>query len=287
MRPDPTLRRTNDAWRVAAPSQGFRYLAAAETDVGCVRTVNEDAVYLRIDSNAEDLQGVAAVCDGMGGHEAGEVASALATEIIAGHVRAAMDTHQQTWPFTLIEALEQANARIHAMSRADPQQRGMGSTCCALTLVDGSAWCAHVGDSRCYLLRHGDLLIMTEDHSAVMHMVRRGLLSAEEARAHPERNVISRALGTHASVQVSAWTHPFLLHPGDALLLCSDGLYDLVPHEEIATILGMHLSPAERCSALVANARARGGHDNISVVIIDVLASQPSTQDATDREPGA
>ena len=98
--------------------------------------------------------------------------------------------------------------------------------------------------------------------------------------------MISRALGTHATVQVSAWTHPFLLRPGDVLLLCTDGLYDLVPHEEIAAILGLNTSPAERCGALVANAKARGGHDNISVVVIDVLdAHAPSTKATGGEEP--
>jgi protein phosphatase len=271
MKPTDALRRTNDQWRVAAAGRQRRYHAAAATDVGCVRTVNEDAVALHVKHDADDLQGLAVVCDGMGGHEAGEVASALAVDTIVETVRQAVSERQQTWPATLVDALQAANTRIRAASRAQRAQQGMGSTCCAVALVDGAVWCAHVGDTRCYLLRDNDLLVMTQDHSAVMHMVRQGLLSTDDARHHPDRNVISRALGSHDAVSVAAWTHPVALRDGDRLLLCTDGLYDLIAHDVLREVLAAPQSTSERAAQLVALAREAGGHDNISVVIIDVL----------------
>lgn len=271
MKPADAIRRTNDQWRVAALGRQRQYHAAAATDVGCVRSINEDAVALRVDSRADDLQGLAVVCDGMGGHEAGEVAASLAVDTIVQTVQRAVEERQQTWPATLVEALQAANARIREASRKQPSQQGMGSTCCAVALVDGAVWCAHVGDTRCYLLRDGDLLVMTQDHSAVMHMVRQGLLSTDDARQHPDRNVISRALGSQDAVAVTAWTHPVALRHGDRLLLCTDGLYDLVAHDALSRVLAAAVPTAERAAQLVARAREAGGHDNISVVIIDVV----------------
>jgi len=286
MKPSDALRRTNDQWRVAAAGRQRRYHAAAATDLGCVRTVNEDAVALHVKHDAEDLQGLAVVCDGMGGHEAGEVASALAVDTIVETVRQAVSERQQTWPATLVDALQAANTRIRVATRAQPAQQGMGSTCCAVALVDGAVWCAHVGDTRCYLLRGDDLLVMTQDHSAVMHMVRQGLLSTDDARHHPDRNVISRALGSHDAVSVAAWTHPVALRDGDRLLLCTDGLYDLVPHEVIHAVLAGPLAANERAAQLVALAREAGGHDNISVVIIDVLDNTDDAATALEgKEP--
>ncbi|WP_337171656.1 Stp1/IreP family PP2C-type Ser/Thr phosphatase [Gemmatimonas aurantiaca] len=269
---DP-LRDTNDQRRVVAAAAPWHLETGTATDPGCVRELNEDALLLRVPDSERAMRqhGVLAlVCDGMGGHEAGEVASALARDTIV-HT---LDVNDTQLPDALVQAIQAANRAIHDAGRRQPALRGMGTTCCALILRDGAAWCAHVGDSRCYLLRGGDLLLMTEDHSAVMDMVRRGILSLEEARHHPDKNVISRALGSHASIEVSSWNHPFIVQPDDVFLLCSDGLYDLVSDEDIRTVMTHGLPHAQvACDRLIALARERGGLDNISAVIVHLRAA--------------
>jgi protein phosphatase len=136
-----------------------------------------------------------------------------------------------------------------------------------------------VGDSRCYLIRNNDILLMTEDHSSVMELVREGSISAGEARNHPDKNVILRALGSHRDVEVSVWPQPFLLNPGDRLLLCSDGLYDVLPDHDILAAVGV-CAPQEACSRLIEMARERGAPDNVTVVVIAVPAG---TTDSSPR----
>lgn len=254
----------------------LRVEAGVATDPGCVRTTNEDSLRVIRPADGADVaqHGVlAVVCDGMGGHEAGEVASALAMETIVQRFQA----DDRPLPQSLVKAIEAANRAIHDAVGANPKLRGMGTTCCALVLRGGSAYCAHVGDSRCYLIRGGEVFLMTEDHSAVMDMVRRGMISREEASHHPDRNVISRALGSHYRVEVSAWLQPFAVQPDDAFLLSSDGLHDLVNEHEIGELVGggaVHAQVA--CDRLVAIARDRGGPDNISVAILR-MRSEGST----------
>lgn len=256
----------------AAISAELRVEAGVASDPGCVRTINEDALRVIRPTTPDALaqHGVlAVVCDGMGGHEAGEVASALAMETIVQRFEA----DDRELPLALVRAIKAANRAIHDAAEANIKLRGMGTTCCALVLRHGSAYCAHVGDSRCYLLRDGDIYLMTEDHSAVMDLVHRRVISREEASHHPDKNVISRALGSHAEVDVSAWEHPFAVLPDDAFLLCSDGLHDLVGDDEIRDVVGdgaVHAQVA--CDRLVTLARARGGHDNISVAILRMRA---------------
>ena len=255
-----------------APSAELRVEAGVASDPGCVRAVNEDALRVIRPTTAEELarHGVlAVVCDGMGGHEAGEVASALALETIVQRFA----TDDRALPEALVRAIQAANTAIRRATRDNARLRGIGTTCCALVLRDGAAHCAHVGDSRCYLVRDGEVFLMTEDHSAVMDLVRRGLLTRDEASHHPERNVISRALGSHDEVAVSAWERPFAVRPGDAFILCSDGLHDLVGDEELRDVVGageVHAQVA--CDRLVALARERGGHDNISVAVLRMRA---------------
>lgn len=258
--------------RRAGVAVELRVEAGIATDPGCVRSVNEDALRVIRPTTPEGLaeHGVlAVVCDGMGGHEAGEVASALAMETIVQR----FEEDDRPLPLALVRAIKAANRAVNDAARRSAKLRGMGTTCCALVLRRGAAYCAHVGDSRCYLIRDGDAFLMTEDHSEVMLLVRRGVISRDEARHHPDRNVISRALGSHDEVEVSAWEHPFAVHPDDAFLLCSDGLHDLVGDEELRDVVGagdVHAQVA--CDRLVALARDRGGHDNISVAILRVRA---------------
>jgi protein phosphatase len=232
------------------------------SDVGCVRSTNEDAATILTDVASTDGRGVLAViCDGMGGHSAGEVASAIAVQTV-----------EAAWPMlddaaALPDAIQLANQAIVAEARQDASHRGMGTTCLLLWARGGLLHCAHVGDSRCYLLRDDRLLLMTEDHSAVMTMVRRGEISAADARHHPDKNIISRALGARREVEVSTWPQPFRARPNDRFLLCTDGLYDLVSDEVILRCL-RDLLPQSACDQLVAEARARGAPDNVTVIVL-------------------
>lgn len=251
------------------------------TDTGCVRTINEDAIRIIRPTDAERLaeQGVlAVVCDGMGGHEAGEIASHLAIEtVVKRFEEGGRDAEQM-----LVRAVQAANRAIHDSAASNVALKGMGTTCTALLLRDGLAYCAHVGDSRLYLVRDAQIFLMTEDHSAVMELVRQGAISREEARHHPEKNVISRALGGHRDVEVTTWPQPFAVAPGDRFLLCSDGLYDLVEESEILDAV-RDFSAQEACERLVELARAQGGHDNISVAVL-AMARQEEQKPTDVRE---
>ncbi len=272
--PSPGVRPTVELARVAPGDGGvpeLRIEAGVATDPGCVRELNEDMVRIIRPTTPDELarRGVlAVVCDGMGGHEAGEIASRLATETIVRR----FETDDGD-PLTLLtRAVQAANRAIFEAAERNRKLQGMGTTVTALLLRGGHAYGAHVGDSRTYLVRNGDIFAMTEDHSAVMELVRRGVISREEARHHPEKNVISRALGSHRDVQVTGWPQPFAVLPGDAFLLCSDGLYDLVEDAVLlATVRDTH--PQVACDRLVTLAREAGGHDNISVAILAMSAA--------------
>ena len=235
------------------------------TDVGCVRELNEDSgTYVQPDDQ-EVLKSkgtLVVVADGMGGHSAGEVASGLAVDVISrvyyengGDPRSALES-----------AFHEANRAIFKTAERDSSKSGMGTTCTALVLQNGTAISAHIGDSRIYLVRDGSIYLMTEDHSAVMEMVKAGLITLSQARHHPEKNVILRAMGSHAEVEVTTWQEPFPVRAGDRFLLCSDGLYDLVEDEEIKQIVLLS-EPRTACENLIALAKKRGGHDNITVGI--------------------
>lgn len=263
--PAPAVKATNtDLAALGGPAEISVNLLS---DIGCVRDTNEDAIgACRPEDPAErDRAGVLlVVADGMGGHSAGEVASRLAVETLIDHY--ALDNGDPQ--AALVKAVRLANQNIRTAARADATRVGMGTTCTALVVRQGWAYCAHVGDSRLYLIRDGNALQMTEDHSAVYDLVKRGVIDREDARAHPDRNVIVRALGSRADLEVSAWAQPLFVRSGDRFLVSSDGLHDLVSDDEIAATAT--LMPAEACRALIEAARGRGGHDNISVGILTV-----------------
>jgi len=245
-------------------------LVSIRTDVGCVREANEDSgVYFKPSDPTEiERQGIlVVVADGMGGHASGEVASRMAVET----VKRAYYREKKGSADALRVAFEEANARIYAAAHEDPSLLGMGTTGTALVILGGHAFAAHVGDSRLYMLRGGDLYQLTEDHSEVMEMVKRGIISQEEARTHENKNVILRALGTGPAVEVSTWDAPLAVRPGDQFLLCSDGLHDMVEDAEIREIVAASADPHDACDRLVAKARERGGHDNITVGIAAVV----------------
>jgi protein phosphatase len=215
-----------------------------------VRRHNEDRSLAR--------PGVLAVADGMGGALAGEVAAQVAVEAVA----------RLAAPVTADDvrrALEEANRAIRRMASEDPDKAGMGTTLTAAMLADDRIDVVHVGDSRAYLWRDGELRQLTEDHSVVAELVRRGSLSAEDAEHHPQRNVITRALGAEPEVVADTVSEP--LRDGDVVMLCSDGLSSYVPERDIAGILAAAATLREAAAALVERANAAGGTDNVTVVL--------------------
>ncbi|HVW33493.1 MAG TPA: Stp1/IreP family PP2C-type Ser/Thr phosphatase, partial [Acidimicrobiia bacterium] len=231
----------------------MRFAAGARTDVGRGRPENEDSVLV------DPERRLYAVADGMGGHRAGEVASATAIETLQDAYRRGE---------ALDRAVVSANAAVFAKAADDVALRGMGTTMTALAVeADGTALFGHVGDSRAYLMRDGAVSQVTVDHSLVEQLVREGRLSPEEAAHHPQRAIITRALGVDAAVEVD--TYRVDLQPGDRLLLCSDGLTNMLPDDTIAGALRRHADPQEAADALVDMANQAGGDDNITVVVLD------------------
>lgn len=266
-----------------APALPFDFVTNAVTDVGCVRTLNEDHVRL-VHSHDELVlaeRGVLlVVADGMGGHLAGEVASQVAVDSIHRTYYASAGSPREA----LITAFTDANRAIHDLAERDGRLAGMGTTGTALALCGDQAFSANVGDSRIYLVRDERIYRMTADDSAVHDLVAKGLLTAEEARHHADKNVILRALGTAPEVTVASWEHPFPLRPGDRFLLCSDGLHDVLDDEEIRLAM-VDAPPAVACERLIELARARGGPDNISAVVAEVkprLDENAATDNAGD-----
>ncbi len=227
----------------------------ARSDVGCVRAHNEDSYLV--------ASPLFAVCDGMGGHAAGEVASSIAVETIA---KAAPATADAT---ALAAAVEAANAAIIEAAAADIGRPGMGCTATVAYIQDNIVAIAHVGDSRAYLLHDGVLTRITRDHSYVEELVDAGEITADEARVHPNRSVITRALGSDPSMYADHFQ--LNIDEGDRLILCSDGLSSMIPDNDIEQI-AMQSSTAQMCTDnLVDAALAAGGADNVSVVVVDLV----------------
>lgn len=225
---------------------------ASRTHVGKVRQNNEDAVIV-----CGMLCGVA---DGMGGHQAGETASAAARD---GLIAALRD--EKPDPALLQQTVKKVNRQIFLRAQADEKLRGMGTTVSVIWLGGESVYVAHVGDSRVYRMQQGTLRQITEDHSLVGEMVRAGAITREQASTHPMRNVITRALGTEGSVEVDLLTVP--RRADDLWLICSDGLYDMVSNDRIAEILRSH--PIEQAADMLLQAALDGGgSDNISLVLV-------------------
>jgi serine/threonine protein phosphatase PrpC len=253
----------------------IRLRAAAMTDVGRVREHNEDSV-LAVDYTRESLvepgqSHLYVVADGMGGAEAGEVASAIAVKTIRSYIETRLDTARgevTNGAELLTGALEEANSRIIEYVASHPESRGMGSTgvCALLTASDAAvAW---VGDSRGYLLEGTTLRQVTKDHSLVQRLVEIGQISAEEAHTHEHKNVITRSLGARQSGPAGAEAVALKLKRGDKLLLCSDGLTAHVMDPQIREILGRNPDPYDAARELIVAANAGGGTDNISVIVV-------------------
>ena len=235
--------------------------AAAATDVGRLRDGNEDSLFVG--------SSVFAVADGMGGHQAGEVASAMALEpigVLDGRPFADADDASRA----LVTAMEEANRLVVERSRSNADLRGMGTTLTAVVVHGDRLVAAHVGDSRAYLLRAGEAISqLTTDHTLVERLVREGRLSRDEAGEHPQRNVITRAIGNDPEVVVDALP-PLQLQAGDRVLLCSDGLTGPINDADIQTLVEAVGGGQDAVDALVAAANEAGGPDNITVILLEV-----------------
>jgi serine/threonine protein phosphatase PrpC len=235
---------------------------AALTDVGRVRSANEDAYGLCTES------GFFIVCDGMGGAAAGEIASQTA---IAAAIEVVCDTKHQDNPQKLLEkAVATANQRVFSRGERDQSLYGMGTTLVSLLVREGHAYIAHVGDSRCYRFRDETLERRTQDHSLVDEQVRLGQMTPAEAEQSPLRNVITRAIGTRSTVAVDIEEIP--TQPGDIFLLCSDGLTRELSDKRIAEILREKAADGLQalCAHFVQAANRSGGNDNITCVLVKI-----------------
>ena len=244
----------------------------ATTDVGMVRQQNEDSFLAE--------ENLFVVADGMGGHNAGEVASALAITTVKAGAKSGIFTADQ-----FRDVVVQANTAIYTASLDDSTQSGMGTTLTAVAIMPGEEpriLVANVGDSRTYLFRNGVLSRLSVDHSYVQELVNEGIITPEAARVHPRRNIVTRAMGIDRTVQVDVFSN--LVRTGDRLVLCSDGLVDEVPDSDIAVILAEHTDPQETAEALVMVANANGGRDNTTVIVLDILddISEPVELPAAD-----
>ena len=254
---------------VKTPKPGIE--AASLTDVGRQRSNNEDSfLYWEPDSDADFLlKGrLAVVADGMGGYEGGQEASRLAVEPVRSVYDNAFGGNPQD---TLIGALEAAHQNIQRFAQEHPQFYGMGTTCTALAIVGRQLSFAHVGDSRLYLIRGESISRLTRDHSYVGRLVETGIVRSEDAESHPQRHILTAALGSGRDVTPHIPEHPNLLEEGDILLLCTDGLWGVVGDPNLARVVQTN-PPAEACQKLVNMALERGGPDNITVLVLRVSA---------------
>lgn len=278
-----------DTLPLQGPAPSFAVRAFGLTDVGRVRSSNEDQFLiaelsrrLRIQQTSlahqeahQSRSGahVLLVADGMGGHAAGEVASALSVEVIEAHILnllrrfSNLRTEDETGVTQdLREAVQQADMRILVEAAIHPELAGMGTTLTVAFISGKRLFVIHAGDSRCYLWRGGNLEQLTDDHTWAAELARRGAIAPEEVRRHPRRNIVTNVLGGGtAGVRVDV--QRLMLEPGDIVLLCSDGLTDMVDDPHLARILLAETEPEQACRRLIAEANAAGGKDNITAVV--------------------
>ena len=233
------------------------------TDVGQKRTVNQDFVFTS-ETPVGNLPNLFVVADGMGGHKAGDFASSYAVEILLSTIR----EDENSNPVKIIRAaIENANTQLLREASDNEAMSGMGTTMVLVTIVGHYAYVANVGDSRLYLVDENKISQITKDHSLVEEMVRMGEISRDDARNHPDKNIITRALGAGRDVDVDFFD--IRLTPGDILLLCSDGLSNMVPDEDIRQVIRTSETLEETGRRLVSMANDNGGRDNIAVVLVE------------------
>jgi PPM family protein phosphatase len=239
---------------------------AARTDVGMIRSGNEDN--FAVDYN--DHRGLFVVADGMGGHAAGEVASEMAVQILLRELADLRDTEQDGSSDRLARALRDANRAIHERTMTEVDKQGMGTTVSVLVVSGPQYLIGQVGDSRVYLLRDGALRQITKDHSYVQEQVDAGFLTPEQARYHPYSNVITRCVGASPDVEPDVYRGP--VKPGDTFLVASDGLTGMVDDWRLQQLLMARTTPDRVVHSLIAEANGRGGLDNITAIVVRVVA---------------
>jgi protein phosphatase len=240
---------------------------SVQSDIGCVRQNNEDSFgYWEPEDDQQFLRKgrLAVVADGMGGYEGGQEASRLAVETLVEVYRDFGGDDPQA---ALVEALQAAHEQIREYSFAHPELRGMGTTCTAAAIVQDSLYYVHVGDTRLYLIRDGQITRVTRDHSYVGRLVESGMITPEEAENHPQRNILTAALGTNPDLIMDSPGQPEPLRPEDVLLICSDGLWGQVRDSEILDAVE-NKSAEQTGRKLIELARERGGPDNITVEVL-------------------
>lgn len=250
-----------DQKEYATMTTSFTFHVGQRTDIGRQRKNNEDSLTSVIPQDIETLAKRGAlfvVSDGLGGHDNGELASNLAVRTVSESYYQDETTDVSQ---SLRHAIQQANAAVHRAGN------GMGTTCVAAVLLGDTAYVANVGDSRAYLIRNGQFKQISQDHSIVADELRAGLITKEQARNHPQRNIITRCLGTEDTVEVDTFTEP--VQAGDLLLLCTDGLNALVTDEELTHIV-QTMQPTESASQLINRANEEGGPDNITAIVVQL-----------------
>lgn len=249
----------------STPDEPLTVRAAFRSDVGRVRIENQDNGVITTPGEYRPEKGhLFLVADGMGGHKGGATASRMAANIVKSEylTRGGDDVEA-----ALRGALQRANEAIFSDSQSNPELRGMGTTCSVLVIRGQHAYIAHVGDSRIYFIRDGQIRQLTDDHSLVATMVREGLLTSREAEVHPRRNVLQRSMGVGPVLEADL-PAPMKIRPGDVFVSCSDGLHGLVKPEEILQIASQ---PVEKAvDELVSRALARGAPDNVTVIVARV-----------------
>ena len=231
------------------------------TDTGKVRQNNEDSLLV-----CEKLK-LFAVADGMGGHNAGEIASQLALKVLEEVLRDIQNAVEEP-SYRLKKAVQAANSKIFALSQNNSTYRGMGTTITACWLVEKELFIAHVGDSRALMISNGIITQLTEDHSFVQKLINDGEITKEEARVHPRRNIITRALGTESTVEVDLYYQ--VVKSGDFILVCTDGLTNYLLSREIQDMLLIAPDLDKGLQTLLMLALERGGHDNITAVLVEI-----------------
>jgi PPM family protein phosphatase len=244
---------------------------AGLSDVGCQRENNEDSYLYWEPAGAKEFQRkgrLAVIADGMGGHEGGQEASRLAVETVREVYDQGFHDDPQA---ALVDSFSVAHARIQGYAEQHPAFQGMGTTCTALVLCGRQLYFAHVGDSRLYLVRDARILRLTRDHSYVGRLVESGIVRPEDAEKHPQRHILTAALGAGRELAVDCAEQAVDLIEGDDLLLCTDGLWGVVTETELETAVTAN-TPAECCDVLVKLARQRGGPDNITLQVLRIGA---------------
>lgn len=251
------------------------------SETGPHREINEDSLgaFTPTEAPGSERRGyLYVVADGMGGHQAGEVASATAVATLRDEYYSP-SAHSRVEP-ALRQAVQAANLRVHNLAQRNPEYRSMGTTLTSIALVRGTAYIAHVGDSRAYHWREGQLRLLTTDHSEAAELVRMRILKPDRVRDHPGRSVLTRSIGTALISRPDFLRQP--LQAGDRFVLCSDGLWSELEEDEIGAVLGQ-LPPNQACRELMDRVLARGCPDNASVQVVHVLASEPPDETPSSR----